>query len=161
MKIAILLFLAGGACAQDLPTTTPLESFFRTVVQRGHITEVPPANTFAPPTIQAALGFTDSEMQSLNAIASAFINRASDLRAPTGKMIFQARLDFAETGKESETVRQQFKQMEAELAEALAKAVSQLRTALGDERYQKFDSWLRAGGATGCWIAPCSATPKR
>ena len=153
MKYAALLFLAASACAQDLPSVSPLESFFRTVEYRSRIAE-----THA---IQAALGFTDAEMQSLNTVASAFLNRASILRAPTSEMIFRARLEFADTGQESETVKQQFRAMETELAGALAQAVRELRAALGDEPYQKFDSWLRARGTSGCWVAPCSATPRR
>jgi hypothetical protein len=140
MKFALLLCLAASACAEELPSPSPLESFFRTVDYRSRITETPPPDTFAPPTIQAALGFTDSEMQSLNSIASAFVNRASALRAPTSEMIFQARLELADTGKESETLKQYIKQMNAEVDEALAKAAGQ----------------LRAGGATGCWVARCS-----
>jgi len=161
MRYAALLFLAAGAFAQNLPDTTPLESFFRTVDSRSRITEAPPAISDAPPTVQAALGFTDAEMRSLTAVAKAFLNRASSLRASSGEIVFQARLDFAETGKESETAKRQFKQMEAGLAEALTQAANQLRIALGDERYRNFDAWFQAGGATGCWVAPCNPTPRR
>ncbi|MEO8370872.1 MAG: hypothetical protein ABI806_16940 [Candidatus Solibacter sp.] len=161
MKYAVLLCLAAGAFGQDLPQVSPLESFFRTVVTRSRITETPPANTLAPPTIQAAIGFTDSEMASLNSIAAAFVNRASSLRAPSGEVVFQARLELADTGTVSDSARQQLTAMEAGLAGALTQASRELRSALGDERYQKFDSWLRARGASGCWVAPCSAVPRR
>ena len=163
MRYAALLCLLScvTATAQDLLGITPLESFFRTVVQRSYINEAPPPNTFAPATIQAVLGFTDSEMQSLNAIAKTYLERVSRVRAPSGDLIFQSRLDFAETGKESDTVKQQLKVMAAQLAETLSKATRELRIALGEERYQKFDAWFQAGGTMGCWLAPCSTIPKR
>jgi len=161
MKFALLLCLAGSALAEDLPAYSPLESFLMTVDQRSRLTETAPPSTSVPATIQAALGFTDAEMQALNAIAREFVHRGSALRAPTSNMVFEARLELAETGKESDTLKQFTKQVNAELAEALAKSMRDLRSALGDERYQKFDSWFRAGGAKGCWVAPCSATPKR
>jgi len=161
MKYAALLCFAACVFAEDLPTYSPLESFLMTVDQRSRLTETPPPSTSIPTTIQTALGFTDSEMQSLNAIAKDFVHRASAVRAPSSEKVFQARLELAETGKESETLKEFTKQANAELAEALAKTMRDLRAALGDERYQKFDTWFRAGGATGCWVAPCSATPKR
>ena len=161
MKYAALLCFAACMFAEDLPTHSPLESFLMTVEQRGRLTETPPPNTFVPATIQAALGFTDAEMQSLNAIARAYVHRASILRAPAPEMVFQARLELAETGKKSETFKQQIKAMEAGLAAALAQASRELRTALGDEHYQRFDAWFQAGGATGCWVAPCRATPAK
>ena len=100
-------------------------------------------------------------MQSLNVIAKVFVHRASMLRTRSGEMIFQARLELADTGQESETVKQQFRAMETELAGALTQAARELRLALGDERYQKFDAWFQAGGAAGCWVAPCRAVPRR
>lgn len=159
MRYGALLFLAACAFADDRPTTTPFESFLRTVDYRSRVTETPPPNTFAPPSIQAALGFSDAEMKSLNAIASGFVNRGSTLRVPTSEMVFAARLELADTGKESEFLKQYIRNVEAERAEAVAKAAAQLRTALGDERYQKFDEWLRTAGA-GCWLPPCAAAKR-
>jgi hypothetical protein len=150
MKYAALLCLAACAFAQHPPASSPLESLFRTVVQRS-----------GTPGMQSALAFTDTEMQALNTIAADSEKRIAAIRKPFGELIFQSRLDFAETGQESETVKQQIQQMSADIAEAVAKAANQLRSALGEDRYQKFDAWLRGGGATGCWVAPCSATPRR
>ena len=153
MKYAALLFLSFSAFAQDLYRATPLESFLHTAASRSRIPET-------QPSVQAALGFTDSEMQSLNEIARAFAGRPSLPVPPSSEMVFQARLDLADTGKESETLKQFFEKRDAERDAAVARAAQLLRTALGEERYRKLDAWLQGGGATGCWAAPCPA-PKR
>ncbi len=120
--------------------------------QRSRITE--------GPTVQSALALTDSEAQALNTIAAGFVHRASAVPFPSLDMVFQSRLDYVESGKESEALKQYLERMNAERDAALANAMQQLRSAFGEARYQQFDAWLRSKGNEGCWIAPCAAAKK-
>lgn len=166
-RVAIWLAVGSTGICQELPLASPsplpavgeYESFFRTVAQRSRISAPAPSPEVpagVPATIQAALGFNDSEMEALDRIASNCVSRLSLVRLPSARLIFEARLEAIETGKESSVVDQSLKDMAAEVARITGQAAQQLKSALGDARFQKLDEWLRGGGAKGCWIAPCS-----
>lgn len=145
------------ASSSPLPLVGVYESFFRTVVQRGRIAATPPEGPTAPPTsVQVALGFTDPEMLSLDAIAAASVVQLSAARQPATQWIFEARLEAIETGKESQKLTRQLKDMEVQVSRVIEQSRLQLKTALGEARFQKLDDWLHAGGANKCWVAPCT-----
>ena len=110
-----------------------------------------------PPTIQAALGLTDQEMQSLSVIAADCESRLSAVRQSGSHLIFDARLEAIETGQTPVRAMQQLKDMDVRIGKLMEQSTQQLKSALGEAAFQKLDSWLRAGGANQCFVAPCAA----
>jgi hypothetical protein len=148
-----------AAPSPSLPATGVYESFFRLVVQRNRIASNPEVPAVAHPTVQSEFGFTDREMQWLNATAADCEARLSAIRQrqPGPRIIFEARLDAIESGQSSVRLAQQLKEMDDQIAQAISQLTQQLKVALGDARFQKLDAWVRAGAAKGCFIAPCAA----
>ena len=141
----------------NLPAVSAYESFFRTVAQRSQTVSGAPVATAVPATIQAALGLTDQEMQSLNVIAADTESRASAIRQAGSHLIFEARLEAIETGQTPVKATQQLKEMDLRIGRLMEQSMQQLKSALGDAGFQKLDGWLRAGGANQCFVAPCAA----
>ena len=141
----------------NLPAVSVYESFFRTVVERGRTVSSPAAPIAVPPTIQAALGLTDQEMQSLNVIAADCESRVSAIRQSGSHLIFDARLEAIETGQTPVKAMQQLKEMDVRIGRLMEQSTQQLKSALGEAAFQKLDGWLRAGGANQCFVAPCAA----
>ncbi len=141
----------------DFPAVGVYESFFNTVVQRSRVVSNPPASTSLPVTIQAALGLTGPEMQSLNAIAADCESHLSAVRQSGSHLIFEARLEAIETGHAPVKAAQQLKEMDVRIGRLIEQSTQQLKAALGQAAFQKLDGWLRAGGANQCFVAPCVA----
>ena len=163
IAIGLAICVITGVC-QDPPSASPnlpavgvYESFFHTVVQRSQIVSSPTVPATIPPTIQVALGLTDHEIQSLNAIAADCESRLNAIRQSGAHLIFEARLEAIETGQTPVKAAQQLKQMDARIGALIEQAAQQLKTALGEAGLRKLDAWLRAGGANQCFAAPCVA----
>ena len=140
IAMGLAVCVSSGVCQDptsaslDLPAVSVYESFFRTVVQRSQIVSSPPASTSVPATIQAALGLTDQEMQSLNAIAADCESQVSAVRQSGSHLIFEARLEAIETGQTPVKAAQQLKEMDVRIGRLIEQSTQQLKSRAGPSR---------------------------
>ncbi|MEO8591773.1 MAG: hypothetical protein ABI759_00490 [Candidatus Solibacter sp.] len=167
MKLLAFAF-AMCALAQDVPVassagepeTGPLGSFLYYVEQIARLGNPTPGSL---PTVRDAVALylreefrcTDQETQALQAVAASYVRRVDLIRAPYGHLVFEARLEFADTGQESIKFNQAMKKMNEQLAEQAVQAKQQLKAALRDERFERLDAWVHSADAKRCVGGPC------
>jgi len=132
------------------------ESFFLEVRQLSRILTDGQANILTKPTIQEAIGLTDQEMRSLNALASDCLTEISPLRQAAPKLIFEARLRFVESGDSSAWLRQRLTDLDNQLNQAVSDHIQHLKVAFGDSRFQQLDAWVRSPESHHCFVSPCT-----
>jgi len=168
-----LLALAFSICAvaQDLPPRLPasvlpdmhqtgsLVSFIAGVdgqMRRDTIT--PPGPTprdVIVSVMRDELHCTDHDIQAIQEAGAEFERRANAIRSRYGNYVFEARLEFADKGEISKAFLQKMERMNSQLAELESRTERELKTVVGEERFQAIDAWVRSPESKRCRIAPC------
>ena len=164
----VVFALAVCAYAQEPSVATagttrsgPLISFLTTT--SGYLrntTERPDGRTFRDAIVAVLhneIHLTDRDIQAIQDAGDSFQRRAAAICAPYFGGVFEARLELADTGKESEAFQQKIDRMNAQLAELEAATERDLKAAIGADRFQAVDAWARSPEAKRCLIAPCVA----
>jgi len=165
----LVFALALGAFAQEPspgitpgPTQSgPLISFL--TMTGGYLrntTERPDGRTLRDAMVAVLrneIHLTDLDIQAIQDAGDSFARRAAAIRRPYFNGVFEARLELAETGRESEAFRQKIERMNAQLAELEAATERDLRAAIGADRLQALDAWSRSPESKRCLVAPCVA----
>ena len=95
------------------------------------------------PEIQKVIGLTDAEVALLNTAAADCLSKLQAFRTPVG-LIFEARLQFIESGKVSKPVAQELDDLERQHNQTVLDRVQQLHTAFGDSRFQVLDDYVHS-----------------
>jgi hypothetical protein len=149
MKLAVLLFL----CWADGADPAAYESFFRQVVQmkalsdltvRTQLNGVPATATLVPKKLQDVVGLTDSEANLVNAAAAECVARLNALRTPSS-LAFESLMQQIESGKVSDSLDAQLKELGWRRTQAVLDDVERLRIALGEDRFQILNDYVRSG----------------
>src|SRR3954453_5305136 len=103
------------------------------------------------PSIQQAIGLTDSEAEALHKLAFAFLAKIRALDETPKGFIFGARLrlmDSAVPERERARLRQQLDEIEDRHEEIIRSSVEELRAQLGEVRFQVVQSYIRSRNIT-------------
>lgn len=149
------------------------EAFFRQVVELQSFPDHPTARVginiplngevvnLIIPRIQDVIGLTDPEVKLLDAVATDSVAGPKSFGKPSA-MIFEARLQQIESGRTSDAVAQQLKELDSQHDRLIMDHVEQLKVALGNVRFQILDAFVHSSKSQDDLlprIAP-SATPK-
>jgi hypothetical protein len=150
VRMGMAVWLAGCVCQSVCQTDPPADDslysalFQRLALQARSILLNGQPVTLPQPAIQEAAGLTDQEMKDLNRIAA---DCQTSVRAVERRphAVFDALMESIETGKDTTAeVQQLAKEEESQRQRIVLDHIQQLRTALGDARFQALTAWLRA-----------------
>lgn len=161
VRIGVAFWLAGCFCRvlcqtslsdappQQIPPDPVLyENFFRQVVQSrkvsGPVLLNGQASTLPQPTFQEAAGLTDQEAQVLSALAADCEAKTGPLHGAVGSLVFESRLQSAESGEVSGWLTQRLKDLDDRRDQIVLDHVRQLKAAFGDSRFQTLDAYVRS-----------------
>ena len=133
-----LISCLGSGLCQTAPDTISgiYASFFLTVAQAAN-------GSRTQRGIEAAIGLTDGEMRSLDAVAADYQARSRALNP--GRVIFEARLRSLESGEDSsEWLAQWLCELDNQGRQLVLDLIQQLKTALGDSRFSVLDTYVHA-----------------
>ena len=150
VRFTLLFCFVGSiwqASGQSLPAdSSVLESlfhrFFGQVVQRhGQPTQrVVTINnqptTLVQTSVKDALGLTDTEAESLFAIASDCETKIKALDASSRSLVFEARVNLEGSDKSKSKARGQLDDLSQKRQEIVSKLLHELRSVLGDQRFE-------------------------
>jgi hypothetical protein len=95
------------------------------------------------PTLQEAIGVTDAEAASLTAISKDCGVKLSQLDGTPGPSKFEALMRSIESGETLAQLEQRMKELDERRDQVVRDHVEQLKTALGDSRFQVVDAFVR------------------
>jgi hypothetical protein len=148
-------------CQTGLPDPAVYRSFFREVawlkqapdpvLLNGH------ASDLRRPTIQEALGLTESEAQILNALAADCELKSRPLDDAVRLSTFEARLSSIESEGAPTAIQQQRKNLERRLDEIVQDHIQQLKVEFGDSRFEALDAYVRSRRTGASFFPPLTA----
>ena len=161
-RFALLLLGATTfAGAQDRPNPDLYQGFFRQVFALKSIGDHPTARLangdivpMKVPTLQEAIGLTDEEVGHLNTTAADCLSQLSALDRTSSALIFESRLQSADTGKISDALALEMKNLEARRNKLVVDHVLDLKTALPPAAFEKLDAYVRAPAAEKKSLTP-------
>ncbi len=146
VMIGCVLF-AACALAQSTDDSAMYLQFFH---EAAHRAEVPPGQpvsgtspaTYVDPTMEDTLGITSDEGRPLVKIALQCETDVWNLDASMRTLIFESRLELAESDKVSEAVAERLKELEAKRVQIVLNSAQEMKAALGD-RFKPVDDYIR------------------
>lgn len=136
LRLGLAFTLAGCAFSQEPPDPAAYAPFFAQIAILKEATSV-------APRIGEAIGLSATEVEILRKIAADCVTATDSLQAPKRDLIFDARLEFIETGKHSETLDKKLKELDGRADELVVSYVGRLKAALPAASFEKIDTYLR------------------
>jgi hypothetical protein len=94
--------------------------------------------------IQDVIGINDADVEVLNAAADDCVSKIASLIQDARPLIFESRLQSAESGKISDAVTQKLKDLDERHNHIVVEHVQGLKAALPDSSFEKLDGYVRA-----------------
>ncbi|MDR3703115.1 MAG: hypothetical protein P4L56_25950 [Candidatus Sulfopaludibacter sp.] len=150
-RIALALAIASSICgAQDRPDPAAYQQLFRQVVELKSLGGHPAARTMwgglplKTPRLQEVIGLTDAEVEILNAAATDCMAKIAVFEKAMGPLVFESRLEIADTGKNSDELAQKLKDLDDQRDKMILAHVQELKSALPSGGFEILDAYVRA-----------------
>jgi hypothetical protein len=184
VRLALVFCLAGSFCSgfcqtnnselpeqKAPPDPAKYEAFFQQVSQlkfaseslhfvtaNGDVERVPGVEVpLTVPKIQDVIGLNDAEVEALNTYVADSLAKIDSLQSAAGPLIFESRLQFAESGKVSEAVTRELRDLDYLHKQIVLEHVQQLKASLPDSSFEKLDAYVRAPSGDGKLLSPTLA----
>jgi hypothetical protein len=115
--------------------------------------------TLKIPTLQDAIGLTDAEVEILNVTAADCVTKIAAFEKAIGPLIFESRLEIADTGKNSDELAKKLKDLDELRNKAILAHVQQLKAALPPASFERLDAYVRAPADAKKSLAPAAEIP--
>ena len=158
MKFRVILacvLFALCAPAQSMDDSAMYLQFFHEAAHRPEAAPGQPISTvngipanYTGPTLEDTLGITSDQAHSLVKIGLLCVNDVASLDDSMRSLIFESRLELADSNKISEAVAARLKELEAKRIQIVLNSVQQMKVSLG-ERFKAVDDYIRAHAGGG------------
>ena len=146
---------------QSLPDPAVYLSFFRQVAQlkqvSGPVLVNGQVSGLRRPTIQEALGLTEEEAQTLNALAADCEMKSRRFDDAVHRSTLEARLLAIASEGASEKPTQQRKNLDSQYDEMVQDHIKQLKAEFGDSRFESLDAFIRSKKTGSSFFPPLAA----
>jgi len=145
------LLFAACVLAQGADDSAMYLQFFHEAAHRPEVAPGQPVSTtmngvpttYVEATMEDTLGITSDEAHSLAKIGLLCESDVNKLDASVSDLVFESRLELADSDKTSEAVAAKLKELEAKRIQIILNSVQQMKTSLAD-RFKAVDDYIRA-----------------